>query len=842
MSLNNVVTLKGWSWRKAGDGDWTRCAHDKPTTEIFTDLLDAKKIPHPFLDRNERVVQWVGLEDWEYTTEFEYKSQQGNSTQDLVFEGLDTFATVYLNDQEVLYSDNMFHIHRINVNGKLKEGKNSLRILFKSAFKHGKALEEKYGEMNAFNGDHSRVYVRKAQYHYGWDWGPVLMTCGPYKEVRLESYAKAISDVFVDPVLNDDLTKATVNVNVTALGEAAGGVSEVTIESPSGKKYSGSCSFEEGKAQIEVDNPELWYVRGHGPQNRYNVSVQLKDKSGSVLDQWNQLVGIRKVELVQEKLQDAEGTSFYFRVNNIPVYSAGSDWIPAHNFLTALTKEDYLKWIQITADSNQVMIRVWGGGIYEPDLFYEACDEYGIMVWQDFMFACGQYPYYKEFRESVIREAEDQVRRLRNFCCMAVYAGNNEDYQVAEQSGLEWNPSDTNGDYTNTNFPARTAYETDLPAAVEKLSPQVPYHPGSPWGGKDTTDPTIGDIHQWNVWHGSQEKYQFWSWLGGRFISEFGMLACPSRKTVEQFVTDPVQRYPQSQVMESHCKADGFERRLALYVMENITVRSMNLDDWIYATQLIQSECIAYAYRCWRREWRGDGKRYIGGALVWQINDCYPVSSWAIVDFYGREKLAYYALKRESAPLGLGIYRCDVEKKGQPLEGAQPGPPHDLRDKKYVFDVWGVNSSLKDVEGTLEIRLFDVESGKLIQELDRKAVTLEANKTTEYLEDLAIDENTCIQARVFDSNNNLLARASDFPQPLKHSLFLNRKVKAVAKTDSIEITANGPVKGVVVSLDNEDIKLSDNGVDVFPGDPYIIQAKGIKESDKISIRYYEQDA
>ncbi|KRZ98589.1 uncharacterized protein AC631_05655, partial [Debaryomyces fabryi] len=294
------------------------------------------------------------------------------------------------------------------------------------------------------------------------------------------------------------------------------------------------------------------------------------------------------------------------------------------------------------------MVRVWAGGIYESDFFYETCDRLGIMVWQDFMFACGQYPGYPEFIENIKFEAIDQIKRLRNHCSIALYAGNNEDYQVAEQFNLEWDRNDVSGDYSKTNFPARTIYENVLPKLVGEYSVDVPYHPGSPWGGNGTADETTGDVHQWNVWHGNQEKYQDWYRLGGRFVSEFGMEALPNRKTYEACITDPTELYPQSETVDHHNKADGFERRLALYVIENIKVKGLDLDSWIYATQLMQLECLGYAYRCWRRQWKGDGQRYAGGAIVWQINDCWPVASWAICDFYKRPKLAYYSVKRES--------------------------------------------------------------------------------------------------------------------------------------------------------------------------------------------------
>jgi beta-mannosidase len=509
--------------------------------------------------------------------------------------------------------------------------------------------------------------------------------------------------------------------------------------------------------------------------------------------------------------------------------------------LTALTKQDYQGWINKAVVGNQVMLRVWGGGIYEPDIFYEECDRVGILVWQDFMFACGAYPYFAEFAKSVRKEAEDQVKRLRNFCSVAIFAGNNEDYMVAEAKNLEYDRNDLSGDYTKTAFPARTAYETDFPRIVSKYS-DVPYHPGSPWGGVNIGDPTIGDIHQWNVWHGQQEKYQNWRKLGGRFVSEFGMLAFPPLKTIKKVITDPQQRYPQSITMDSHNKATGFERRLALYVMENIRVRGMDLESWIYATQLMQSECLAYAYRCWRREWKGPGREYIAGALVWQINDCWPVTSWAICDFYGNNKLAYYAIKRESAQFGVGIYRWTVDEKNGHDEWDLEGP-HDLKDKNYIFDVWGVNMTLEPVKVTVQIRYFNVKSGKAGQSFETKEIELLPNRSTEILQDLSVDQETAVQARLLDANGQVIARQGDWPQPLKYLSFPDRKVSVQVSDGKVVISTNAPVKGVEVYLEDEEreVDWQDNGVDVFPGDDFVIEAPGIKADDEVLFRYYEQE-
>jgi len=617
-------TLAGWRWRQHGSAakEWHPCSHSRPTTEIFTDLLDAKRIPDPFLDRNERLVQWVGETDWEYECDFAHQPSDSHARQDLVFEGLDTFASVYLNEQLILTSSNMFHRHRVNVTDKLRSGINVLRITFRSALHEGRAIEAKHGKLRAFNGDSSRVHVRKAPYHYGWDWGPILLTCGPYREIHLESYSSMISDVFANPTVTEDLQRCTLDVSWSAsLDHDA--VVDVTVTSPSKLVFHVQSTLAahetHGRVSLGIPQPELWYPAGHGAQVFYNVEVQVRSNSGATLHTDTTQIGIRRLRLVQQPLREEPGTSFFVEVNNHPVYISGSNWIPDHSFLTALTPEDYKKSVEACLEGNQNMLRIWGGGIYEHDALYAECDRQGVLVWQDFMFACGQYPCYPEFAASVEREAVDQLKRLRQYCSVVLYAGNNEDYQVAEMLKLDWDPNDHSGDWTKSNFPARTIYETILPAVVSEYSPGVPYHPASPWGGNGTEDRTIGDIHQWNVWHGSQEKYQLWDKLTGRFVSEFGMLGFPSAKSVSRFVTDTAQRFPQSAVLDHHNKADGAERRLALYVMENIRVDSMRLDSWIYGTQLIQAECLAFAVRSCRRQWKGPGREYCGGQLIWQV-------------------------------------------------------------------------------------------------------------------------------------------------------------------------------------------------------------------------------
>lgn len=831
-------TLLNWSYKRANEDStkWQPCLKKTNGNQIHTDLLNNGEIPDPFIDRNEKDLQWIGEEDWEYKTTFMVDS---NKKHELVFEGLDTFATIYVNDKQVLTTDNMFRTYTLDVTNCSQE-LNELRIVFKSALKQSRALEEKHGKFTCFNGETSRVHARKAQYHYGWDWGPLFLTCGPWKPVKLVTYSIAkINDFYVKSSVDENLqAELSFEVEVESISDdcqllieifsSAGKLIKIIKESAN-KSY----TFD----PIELEDPELWYPKGYGKQPLYKFVAKLQ-QSDKIIDSVVSEVGVRRARLVQEPVKGQDGSSFYFEVNNIPIFCNGSNWIPSHSFSCSLTDDDYVDLIRLADEGNQNMIRVWGGGFYENDILYKQCDKLGILVWQDFMFGCAIYPGYKEFIDNVTHEVIDQLKRLRNYCSIVFYVGNNEDYQVAEDLYKK-------NKFTDEEFPAKRLYERILPDMVSKLTSGVGYQFGSPISpgqGVPTTDVTVGDIHQWNVWHGTQEKYQDWGKLVGRFVSEFGMLAFPDIKTLKDCITDEKQLYPQLETMDHHNKSIGFERRLALYVMENFLVSSMALVDWIYITQLMQLDCLAYAYRNWKREWGSKNERKCGGALVWQINDCWPVTSWAIIDFYHRPKLAYYAIKRECQPLMLGIYRTEtrLRQSGEPdLE--KQAPLHDYAPREYTIDVWGVNSTLQEFPGTLEVELYHCETGELVSTLPKSKITLPPNQTTELVTKSKIDSNKLVvHAKLVDSAGKLVSNTSDWPQPLKYITWpKDTKLDlSIPENGTIKLSTNKPVKGIALSIEG-DYYLHDNSIDLLPNNDHYIRVDNLQVDDvaKISVNY-----
>ncbi|KAJ2931679.1 hypothetical protein H1R20_g5408, partial [Candolleomyces eurysporus] len=451
------------------------------------------------------------------------------------------------------------------------------------------------------------------------------------------------------------------------------------------------------------------------------------------------------------------------------------------------------------------------------------------------MFGCGQYPAYDSFVESVSEEAVQNVKRLRHHPSVVIFAGNNEDYQVAESFKLQLDYSDETSDFRDTNFPARYIYERVLPKAVAEHS-NIHYHRGSPYSGhgKPTTDRTYGDIHQWNVWHGSQEPWHNWDILAGRFVSEFGMQGYPNIRTVNYWLGgNTAEGFPQSRTMNNHNKADGFERRLELYLVENFK-HSFDLESYVYYTQVMQAETLASAYRLWRRNWKGKGKEYTAGALVWQINDCWPVTSWAIVDYFLRPKPAFFTVARELRPYTVGMTRKEVQTFPDETSAAE-------FKISTVLEIWGTNSTLAEKRATLELTAFELDSEWT--ERWSKEVVLAPNASTElYKGDLPgqpvrtkrseVPRTIIVSARLLDEDGSVLGRYSNWPEPFKFIHFPSLEVAGLEVTvgedgETVRLESKKPIKGIVLDVEGEDVKWSDQAIDLVPGDPQTVRARGL---------------
>jgi beta-mannosidase len=781
---------------------------------VHQDLIAAGHIPDPFIGHNEEKAQWVGERDWLYRCRFELpEGISAMSTVDLCFDGLDTFATVWVNGEQTLVSDNMFLPQRLPVTSLVKPGANEVWILFESALRRSREREAVLGPLEAWNTDPSRVYARKAQYHYGWDWGPCLITAGPWRAVRIEAYDARIADVHCPMTLTDDLQQAdiSVSVDIDQHADAALLCLQMELYDPQGKRIAltySSVYDSTIKHTFTIDHPTLWWPNGYGTQPLYRLVTSLIElrQDGMIVDQREMRLGIRMIKLIQEPLDDEPGRTFYFEVNNTPIFCGGANWIPADSFTPRIDADRYRALLTRAADAHMSMIRVWGGGIYEDDCFYDLCDELGLLVWQDFMFACGRYPADKAFQAGVRAEAEAQVRRLRHHPCIALWCGNNEDYQLAYSLGYYDNSKAPDA---ASSFPARVIYEQLLPNVCATLDGAAFYRPGSPFDGIDANDPTVGDRHTWDVWHGKMAPYQDYPRFAGRFISEFGMGAFPAEATIATFAA-PADRFPESAVIQRHHKAGEGQMRIETYIAGNIHIPT-DLTDYIYASQFIQSEALATAYSGWRRRWGAPGRRAIGGALVWQLDDCWPAVSWALIDYELRAKPAYYTVRRALAPLAVSL----------------------ARDGNSVA-AWVVHSMQQSIEAELELWVTSLAGQTTTSNHQR--LVLPPNQVVE-LEawNVGLDCDQIVGARLH-LEDQVVARATAWPEPFKNLALPDPQLRITHLGDErLRISATRPAKGVWLTAPH-DVDWSDNMLDILPDDDQIIVARGLGAAE-VTVRH-----
>ena len=710
-----------------------------------------------------------------------------------------------------------------------------------------------------------------------------MLTCGPWRPINLEIYHSRISDLYFTTEVDKSLNSAEVVAKADVEGDKDGDVVifEISLE---GKVIGAETVIVEksfATATFKSQNPKLWYPHTYGEQPLYVLNAKLYRTKG-LLDKASKRFGLRRAQVIQRKLDHAPGTTFLFEVNNIPIFCGGSNWIPADSFTQSIGREKYRDWVKMAVDGNQVMLRAWGGGIFEEQDFYEACDEMGVLIWQDFLFACGNYPAHEEFLNLVEREAMENVKLLRHHPSIVIWSGNNEDYQYQESENLEYDRDDQDPEHwLRTTFPARYIYEKILVDVTKELVPGTYYHFGSPYGGKDTKDPHVGDIHQWNVWHGTQEKYQDFDQLNGRFVSEFGMEAFPDIMTVDSYLQDAnfdTDRYPQSSTVDFHNKAAGHERRLALYLAENIPYTLEPFEQYIYCTQLMQAECVSSAYKLWKRQWKGPGQEYCSGVLVWQLNDCWACTSWSIVDYYLRPKLAYFAVKRELRPITIGLKRTVHTTFADKYT-------HAYKKTVHKIEMWACNLSLDAHEVFVHVKTCNLMTGeqeehdnlftRLVLLANRSTEISEfeipvSGKTTDKASELNDEEQqTIVAVYLRNGDGDQIARAVNWPEPLRyaylpkpkhlklklipnvrdpdrtHALSTVEDLKPLQRVNSIEVSSDVPVKGLVLEVvepkwgKGHDVVFEDRGIDLVPGEIVSFRVQGLTcgDEERLTARY-----
>ncbi|CAK7226498.1 hypothetical protein SBRCBS47491_006252 [Sporothrix bragantina] len=813
--LKRLPVDQGWKFKQAGRLNNATASTFLPVAQFPTvahiDLLHHKLIPDPYIDDNETKTLWVNDADWTYQTEAvpSIELPSSSSRAVLVFEGLDTVVDVYLNGEHILFSKNMHLAQRVDVTNLLRQAKgetSTLELRFRAAPAFARDEKKRIGykgnETDVHFGGPERLFLRKAQYHWGWDWGPAINTSGPWQPIYLEIYEKRLDKVVVRQQVNADLTQAVISVKGRVKHAVAKEEVTVEISDPLSKqihthpvKTSADGSF---NTRITINSPDVWYPHTYGAQPLYTVTIRLLGG----YDSTSRTIGLRRLRLLQHQLKHATGTSFVFEINNIRIFAGGSCWIPADCMLPRVTRERYNDWLTLAKSGNQTMVRIWGGGIVESDAFYDICDREGLLVWQDFLFACGNYPASPDFLDNVRTEAEQQVMRVGHHASLVLWAGNNEDYMLAERWGWELDMDDETGPWDQTNFPAREIYERLLPAVIDELGGDVPYWRSSPYGGRTSNDLTVGDTHIWDVWHGKMAPYQDYKLYTSRFVSEFGFESCAALPTMYRAITVPAERHAQSRLFDIHDKGPGHARRYPMYMAENMRFRMNPFRDFVYCTQVLQAEALRYAYNCWRREFRGPGQENCAGVLVWQLNDIWPGTSWALVDIDMHCKPAFYVTKRALAKVVVGMERTVTQQPPYIVTGYPP--------ERHALDIWAVNGTLETLHATLTLAAYNIYTGAAValpNHVAEQKVALAPNQTTEISSNMAIPDadNTVVVAYIDDTTAaaTRLARWVSWPEPMRllHiSPTLEVKARVSDASDKVFLTANAPAKGVTLSV------------------------------------------
>jgi beta-mannosidase len=816
----------GWQFRAMGDTDkadlkqWH--AAQVPGV-VQTDLLHNNLIPDPFDKDNEFHLQWIGLTDWEYQTTFQVDAATlARAHVDLVFDGLDTFADVFLNDQSILHADNMFRRWRVPAKTYLKPGPNTLRIVFHSAVEkmlpYVKSLPYVLPSISTHNyGNEENIatapYTRKAPYNYGWDWGPRFLTEGIWQPVRLEAWdALRIENFHIhQQSINATLANASAELEIEA-SQPTTATLTVTHDEMSGPQAADGTQTLQLNAgvnhvsfPIRIVAPKLWYPVGYGAQNRYKFSATIRT-GRDIAAHAESKTGLRSVEL--RRVADEWGKSFEFVVNGIQVFAKGADVIPFDSFPNRVTPEIHRNILQSARDAHMNMVREWGGGYYESDDFYDICDELGIMVWQEFMFGGDMIPGDVAFQENVRQEAIDQIKRLRDHPSIVVWCGNNE----VETGWWHW------GD--RQEFKASISPDTRdrvwqdyvimfadiLKSAVAQYADPTPYTPSSPSANFEEIPDNQhnGDMHYWQVWH-AQAPASDYTKQFPRFMSEYGFQSFPEMRTIRTYAHQPEDFDIRSVDMQAHQKNKGGNERILTYMLREYR-QPKDFASFVYLSQVQQAEIIKIGAEHLRRQ-----RPRTMGSLYWQLNDCWPVASWASIDYYGRWKALQYYARRFYDDVLISPF---------------------LHDGKV--DVYVVSDKLQPLTGTVHTRLLDF-SGKVLLE-QSKDVQVPAQSNAIYFSldttELAAKGDPRKSFLVFDlevAGQKISRNLIFFNVTHDLDLPVSPKIEtSLAKTaDGYTVTLNTPqlARNVYLSFGDVDVQSSDNYLDLLPGEPVTIHLK-----------------
>lgn len=820
------VLDKGWEFSQAGSNEWMSAR--VPGT-VHQDLLDHGRLPDPFYGMNEQKVQWVEKEDWLYRTVFTVTADQLKSDAAwLTFEGLDTYADVYLNGSLLLKADNMFVGHKLAVKDVLREGENRLMIRFRSPVEETAPQWDTDGFNYPADNDHSEkrmsVYTRKAPYSYGWDWGIRLATSGIWRPVKLTfCNGAAIDDFFV---CQQEVTEQVAKVdnqleinNVTSTPKEAQ-VKVVYAYGEQADTLTRTVVLQPGKNSLSmpawIEKPHLWMPNGWGDPALYTFTATVSVDGKEVASR-EEAIGLRSIRVVME--DDKDGKSFYFEVNGKPMFAKGSNYIPGDALLPNMTGERYARLFEDIRAANMNMVRVWGGGIYEDDRFYEEADRNGILVWQDFIFACTTYPHDPTFLKRVSEEAVYNMRRLRNHASLAMWCGNNEIYEGMRYWG--WKDKYSPVVWKEMTEGYDVLFRQLLPELVEANDPGRFYMHGSPyeanWGRPESWK--IADSHNWGTWYG-QKPFESLDTEIPRFMSEYGFQAFPEMKTIRMFAS-PEDYELESPVMNAHQKASIgnflIKKTMALYYKV-----PEKFEDLIYAGLILQGQGMRHGIEAHRRH-----RPYCMGSLPWQLNDSWPVVSWSSIDYYGNWKAMHYQIRRAFAPVLV-----DAIKEGNSLS-------------YYIM-----SDRLTDEELTLNLELMDF-NGKVYRKQKVDGL-LPANTSKLFYQEpveqalAGRDSATTFMHMVVKSKKGevLSDEIYYFAHPKDQLLPktpLQWQVKQKKGYCEVTVKADKLARDIFIEVPVQGVRFSDNFFDLLPGQKkkVIITSPDGKSLDHLQVTVHQ---
>lgn len=754
---------------------------------VHTDLLKNKLIPDPFFADNEIKLKWIPELSWIYKKEFSLpKNFLPDKKIFIVFEGLDTVTEIFLNGNKIGKTKNMFCKYEFEISKYLKKKKNKLEIFFEPPLKYARDLELKYGQLPvALNSE--RVYIRKAQYSFGWDWGPSFPTSGIWKNVFLMQR----ENNFIE-----DFHFRTISIhNQSALVEISGKINfagdnnfnkDKTIfikfwNINSSLEFSFPLKENKFSHQFNVPDPKLWQPNGFGEPSLYNLQIQLKSEN-EIIDEKNIKAGIRIIRL---QLNEDNKKTFKLVINGNPIFAKGADWIPADSFLPEITDNKYRKLLTFAKNANMNIIRVWGGGIYENNIFYELCDELGLMVWQDFMFACASYPEFDEFILNVKEEAVQNINRLKNHSCMAVWCGNNENEWLWVQQQKK----------SYKEMPGYKIYRDLIPDILKELNISEPYCQSSPFGDEEDPNSILsGNRHQWEMWS-RWVDYKKVEDDKSLFVTEFGFQGPANQKTLEKVIPQN-QRNPQSYLFEFHNKQIEGNERVFKFLASHLPVKT-EWKDFIYLAQLNQGLALKTCIEHWRLN------PETNGSIIWQLNDCWPVTSWSLIDSELNPKLSYYLSKESFSDLAAI-----------------------LKKNNASLEVYVLNDSNNDEEIAVKIQLISLLKNKAQTIISKKIKICSSEKkllSSIFLSEEILNGEGVIISSIYNAENQLIHRNYYLEKEWKYINLPKAKVKIKDDNNKkfIEVTSDRPAFFVSIeSLSGRDEELifKKNGLIILPGE------------------------